>query len=380
MARFALSADSMRITKVAALVLRLPDVTDAADGTQDTCLIRIDTDAGITGWGEVDSAPTVVKAAVDAPLSSQVVTGLANAIEGANPLSIDDCMARMDAAATYYARSGAGLHAMAGINIALWDIAGKACDSPIYRMFGAGRQTRFRAYASSLFGDTPSETHERAARARDMGFTAVKLGWGPMGQSEESDITHVREARRGAGSELDLMIDAGQVWDWRTALRRAQQFAEFRPFWLEEPLHPEDIAGFARLSAASPVPIAGGESDARLHEFERLIVEGGVDWVQADPGRCGISEMVEIGRLAARHRVGFVNHTFKTGVSMAASLHVLAAAPQADVFEYAVTKSPIRYELTHEKFEVVDGLVQTPDGPGLGITIDMDTIEKYGVV
>ncbi len=369
----------MKITSVQALVLRLPHVTTAADGTQDTSLIKIETDAGITGWGEVESAPTIVRAVVEAPLSHQLSAGLASALLGADPLAIDDCMERMAAVAAYHSQTGVGAHAMAGANVALWDIAGKAYDAPIHRLFGAGRRTRLRAYASVLFRDTPEQTYELAAGLPDLGFTAAKFGWGPMGQSEAGDIAHVRAARRGIGDALDLMIDAGQPWNWRTALRRAHQFTEFDPFWLEEPLGPDDVAGYAKLTARSPIPIAGAERESRYEDFERFIVEGGLDWVQPDPGRCGISLMVEIGRLAARRHVGIVNHTFQTGVSLAASLHVLAIVPQAEVLEYAVTDSPLRNELTHERLELVDGYVHVPDAPGLGITINEDVLERYGV-
>jgi len=123
----------LKITAVNAFVLRLPDVTAACDGTQDTCLIRVDTDEGIMGWGEVDSAPTVVAAIIHAPLSHQIANGLANALIGLDPLALDVCMSAMERAANYYGRTGAGSHAMAGVNLALWDIAGKACSRPVYQ-------------------------------------------------------------------------------------------------------------------------------------------------------------------------------------------------------------------------------------------------------
>ncbi len=368
----------MKITGVKAIVLRLPDVTTAADGTQDTCLIRIDTDAGITGWGEVDSAPTVVRAAIEAPMSNGITRGIGSALEDQDPLAIDACMRRIYDHTQYYTRYGAGAHAVAGVNVALWDLAGKAYGQPVYRLFGAD-QHHVRAYASVLFQNTPEDTYALAASLADRGFSAMKFGWGPMGQSEASDVAHVREARRGAGEDVDLMIEAGQPWNWRTALQRTRQFAEYRPFWLEEPLHPEDVAGYAKLTAASETPIAGAESESRLIEFEELIVVGGLDWVQADPGRCGISTMVEVGRLAARHQRGFVNHTFKTGVSIAASLHVLVAVPNTQVLEYAMTESPLRHELTYENFELEAGLVAPSDAPGLGFTINEEAIERYAV-
>ena len=367
----------MKITRVSALVLRLPQVTAACDGTQDTCLIRVDTDEGLTGWGEVDSSPTVVRAVVEAPLSHQISNGLANALVGQDPQAVEACMACMWEAANYYGRAAVGTHAMAGVNLALWDIAGKACSQPVHRLFGGPHRTRFRAYCSILFGDTPEITYELARRFVDQGFTAIKFGWGPMGQSEDLDIALVRAARQGAGDEVDILIDAGQVWDWKTAARRAEQFAEFRPFWLEEPLQPDDVDGYRRLTEVSPVPIAAGEAESRYEDFERLVVDGGLDWVQPDPGRCGLSTMVEVGRLAARRRVRVVNHSFKSGITIAASLHGLAAVPHGDIFEFCMSDSPLRHELTRERFEVVDGYVEVPQGPGLGVEVDEATVAKY---
>jgi L-alanine-DL-glutamate epimerase-like enolase superfamily enzyme len=371
--------ECMQITEVTAMVLRLPEVTAACDGTQDTCLIRVNTDAGVTGWGEVDSCPSVVKAIVDAPLSHQICNGLGNALKGADPLAIEACTERMLSAANYYGRAAVGLHAMAGINLALWDIAGKACDRPVYQLLGGPFRKRFRAYCSILFGDTPEATRELGKRFAAEGFSAIKFGWGPMGQDEATDVALVREARKGAGEDVDILIDAGQVWDWKTALKRANQFAEFRPFWLEEPLHPDDVRGYARLSAESPVPIATGEAEARLEAFERLVTEGGVDWVQPDPGRCGISTMVAVGRMAHRNHAKVVNHAFKSGITISASLHALAAVPHGEVFEYCMADSPLRHELTHEAPAVEAGYVSVPEGPGLGVTVNEATVAKYRV-
>ena len=369
----------MKIESVAAIVLRLPEVTAACDGTQDTCLIQIQTDAGITGWGEVDSAPTVVKAVVDAPLSHQISNGLANALVGADPLAIDVCQRRMQEAANYYGRAGVGTHAMAGIDIALWDIKGKALDRPIYQLLGGPHQKSFRAYCSILFGDTPAETYERARRFADEGFTAIKFGWGPMGQSAALDIELVRQARLGAGEDVDVLIDAGQVWNWKTALQRAEQFAEFQPFWLEEPLQPDDLLGYSRLSEASPIPIAAGEAESRVEDFRRLIAEGGIDWVQPDPGRCGLSGMVEVGKISLQHGRKCVNHSFKSGITIAASLHGLTTMPTAEMFEFCMADSPLRHKLTHESFPLQDGRVHAPEGPGLGVTINDEVVAKYRV-
>jgi L-alanine-DL-glutamate epimerase-like enolase superfamily enzyme len=369
----------MKITRVEAIVLRLPRVTAACDGTQDTCLVRVDSDAGLSGWGEADSCPTAVKAVIDAPLSHQICDGLANAVTGLDPLAIEVCAAQMERAVNYYGRSGLAVHAMAAVDMALWDLKGKALGQPVYRLLGGPFRTRLRAYASVLFGDTPDATRDAARRWADRGFTAVKFGWGPMGRDEATDVALVREARRGLGEAADLLVDAGQCFDVRTAVRRAHQFAEYRPYWLEEMLRPDDLAGYRMLSAASPTPIAAGESDCRPEEFERLMDEGGVDWVQPDPARCGVSAMLAIGRAAIRRRRRACNHTFKSGVTVAASLHVMASLPEADMFELCMADSPLRSELTRERFEAADGYVRVPDGPGLGVTVDPEVVARFRV-
>ena len=369
----------MIITDVSAFVLRLPVVTDACDGSQDTALIRITTDEGIIGWGKVDSCPSVVKAVVDAPLSHKICNGLANILKGRDPLAIDACMEAMQVEANYYARVGVGAHAMAGINIALWDIAGKAAGQPVYRLLGAEKGGSFRAYCSVLFGDTPALTYDLARRYADEGFTAVKFGWGPMGQDEANDIDLIRQARRGVGDDIDVLIDAGQVWDWQTALKRAHQFEEFRPFWIEEPLHPDDIAGYRELTRQSPIDIATGEAESEIAKFRALVEEGGLQWIQPDPGRCGISTFVAAGRFAREHGAKVVNHSFKSGITIAASLHALAGVGGGSLFEYCMSESPLRRGLTKESFDVVDGFIAVPEEPGLGVTINQEVFDTYRV-
>ena len=368
----------MKITAVEAIVLRLPDVTTDADGTQDTCLIRIDTDAGISGWGEVDSAPTVIKAIVDAPLSHQLANGLANALAGVDPLDRAECRVRMDQALNFYGRVGAGVHAMAGVDVALWDLAGKAAGKSVSELLGATAEQRFRPYASLLFGNTPAETYERGRRFADAGFSAIKFGWGPMGRSAAEDLELVRQAKRGAGEDVTVLVDAGQAWDWETALERAEAFTEFDIGFLEEPLAPDDLDGYRELCRRSPVPIATGEAESLTPAFERLL-DCGVDYVQPDPGRCGITTMVEVGRRARARGAGTINHTFKSGISIAASLHALAAIGGGEFLEYCVADSPLRHEVTVERFPVVDGRLAVPEGPGLGITVVNETIERYRV-
>jgi L-rhamnonate dehydratase len=368
----------MKITEVEAIELRLPQIVERTSGAQDTLLIRIRTDAGIEGIGEVDSSPSVSKAIVNAPVSHTIVRGLRHVLIGADPLDHEVLWQRMYQATIYMGRAAAVIHTMAGIDLALWDIKGKAYDQPVYKLLGGAFHDKIRAYASILFGMTPRETEEIGRRWTDRGFTAVKFGWEPMGKDEATDIALVQHARRGVGDRM-LMIDAGCPWDARTAMRRERQFRDFGITWLEEPLHPSDVAGYGRLSAVSETPIAAGEGEATRDEFLRLMDQGGIDVVQIDPTRVGLTETMKIVSLASDRRRKVVNHAYKTRIAIAASLHFLAATPQAFVLEYCVEDSPLTNDLTNEKLSPVDGFVSVPQAPGLGVTLNEKTVEKYRV-
>ena len=367
----------MKITRVEALYLRLPDVNARADGTQDTLIVRVHTDAGLVGVGEVDSSPLVAKAIIEAPLSHAIARGLAGSVLGEDPLEIDRLWLRMYEGAIFFGRGGAAQQAISGIDMALWDIAGKAYGQPVYKLLGGGFKKQLRAYGSILFGDTPAETYATARQQADAGFTGAKFGWGPIGQSEAGDLAQVREARRGLGDQAALMIDAGLAYDTSTALLRAQQFAEYRPFWFEEPLHPDNYDGYARLAAGTSLRIAAGEEEVTLAGFEKLLACG-LSVLQPDVARVGgLTVARQIGQLAAaRHRL-VVNHSYKTGVSVAASLHFLAALPNTEWLEYCVEPSPLRQTLTRQHFPVKDGLVAVPEEPGLGVDLDEAVVEKY---
>src|SRR6266480_5079411 len=203
----------MKITGVEAIHLRLPVVNERCDGSQDTLVVKVHTDAGITGVGEVDSSPSVAKAIVNAPISHKISRGLAECVLGQDPFEIDRLIHRMYEGTIFFGRQGAVIQAISGVEIALWDIVGKATKRPVYELLGGGFRKKFRAYASILFGDTPAETEATAGKLAGQGYRAVKFGWGPMGQSEESDIAHVEAARIGLGRGLELMVDAGLCWD-----------------------------------------------------------------------------------------------------------------------------------------------------------------------
>jgi len=370
----------MKITRVEALHLRLPDVNERCDGSQETLIVKVHTDAGIVGIGEADTSSLVAKAIIEAPLSHKICRGLAECVVGQDPFEIDRLIHRMVEGSIFFGRQGAVIQAMSGIEIALWDIVGKATKRPVYQLLGGGFRKKFRAYASILFGDTPAETERIGRELVKQGYRAVKFGWGPMGQSESSDIAQVRAARQGVGPDAELMVDAGLCWDTATAIRRAQQFEPFKLTWLEEPLHPDNLQGYARLSARAPMRIAAGEEICDIKEFQQMMDVGGIDVVQVDVTRVGgLARSKRIGwDSAERHRL-CVNHSYKTGVNIAASLHFVAVLPNTHYFEYCVEQGALRQTLTKQRFPVIDGEISVPEEPGLGVELDDQVVEKYRV-
>src|SRR4051794_31707912 len=370
----------MKITRVEAIPLRLPEINERCDGSQETLVVKVHTDAGLVGVGEVDSSSVVAKAIIDAPLSHKICRGLAACVVGESPFEIDRLIHRMYEGSIFFGRQGAVIQAMSGVEIALWDLVGKATGRPVYQLLGGGFRKTFRAYASILFGDTPPETERIGRSLREQGYRAVKFGWGPMGQGEASDIAHVRAARQGIGPDCELMIDAGLCWDTATAIRRAQQFEPYNLTWLEEPLHPDNIDGYARLSARAPMRIAAGEEICDVKEFQTIMDVGGIDVAQVDVTRVGgLARSKRIGWDSyERHRL-CVNHSYKTGINIAASLHFVAALPNTHYFEYCVEQGDLRKHLTKQSFPVIDGDISVPEEPGLGIDLNEEIVAKYRV-
>ena len=371
----------MKITDVEAIYLRLPQVKEQCDSGQDALVVRVSTDAGITGIGEVDSAPLAVKGAIDGPFSHTTASGLRELLIGEDPFQTEYLWYKMYRKNTYGGRRGVGLHAMSGIDIALWDIKGKALGQPIWKLLGGGFHKRIRPYASSLFGPTPQATGDVARRFRDRGFTAVKFGWDPMGQSEKTDIALVREARRGLGDDADLMIDAGLVWDAKTAIQRARAFADYNIFWLEEPLLPDDYDGYRKLSEATHIRIAAGEEESNRQSFIELMDRGRIDVVQVDLTRVGgFTEAMKVASLAVDRGLPVVNHGFTTYINVAAALHFLNSIPNSFILEFVVEEeTTLRDHITKQKFVARDGYLDIPDAPGLGIDLNDEGIAKYRV-
>ncbi|HEU4544937.1 MAG TPA: mandelate racemase/muconate lactonizing enzyme family protein [Microlunatus sp.] len=371
----------LTITEVEAVFCRLDEIdAERCDGTQDTLLIFVTASDGTVGVGEVDSAPLVAKAVVEAEPSHLIARGLRSILLGRNPLDVDVCWHAMVTGSRYFS-GGATMHAISGVDIALWDLAGQVLGLPVARLLGGARSEWLDAYASLVMPDTPVLAAKEAARYAERGYRRIKFGWGPIGQDLAFNESLVREIRRAAGDDVTIMIDAGQVWDTKTALRMASMLERHAIGWLEEPVAPDNLTGYRALSDRSSLTIAGGEAESDYAAFERLIDDGGVDLIQPDLARCGgLTQGRRLAWLAHQRHRRVVPHAFKSGVLVAASTHFAAAIPNGGLIEHTVSTSPIARDLVRREIDFVDGRVRVPlDRPGLGIEVDRDVLERLRV-
>ena len=293
----------MEITKIEAIPLRLPRVAEAAiDGSQDDLVVKVHTDEGIVGIGEVEAPPSIVKAIIEAPTSHGWSRGLGEVLIGANPLEVEKVWDMMYRATIYHGRRGVVISAMSGIDIALWDILGKAKGKPIYKLLHAKR-SKIRPYTSIYpFGATLQEITKTAKRWSGRGFRAAKFQCSPFGRDPRFDVKMMQAAREGLGPENDLMVDACMCWtDASKAIKVAKSIERFDVYWIEAPLPPDDVEGYAALADAVDVKIAGGDVNLTTRfEFKDLIERGHVDVVQPDVTHSGgITELMRIAAMAA---------------------------------------------------------------------------------
>jgi L-rhamnonate dehydratase len=369
----------MKITDVEAIILRLPHVNvDAADGSQDALIVRVHTDAGIIGLGEVDSSPYIVKAIIETPPSHSVSRGLRELLIGQDPFEISALWQRMYNGSIYYGRRGVVIHAMSGIDIALWDIVGKATGQPIYKLLGGARRNTVRAYASHLMPDTVADVETMMKQDLDDGYTAVKLGWGTLGQDLPTDVERIGAARNALGTEPLLMIDGGNCWDAPTACELARRIEQYNLYWLEEALSADDFDGYTRLSHNTSIRLAEGEMNTVVEEFRDLIERAQIDILQPDLSRVGgFTEARRIATLADLHHRLVVPHAWSTGILVAASLHFNLTLTRQPVQEFTMTGSPLTTDLILNRPIPREGWFQLSDAPGLGVELNMDVVEKY---
>jgi L-alanine-DL-glutamate epimerase-like enolase superfamily enzyme len=368
----------MRIVDVEPVVLRLPDVdVSRADGTQDAFLVRMRTDDGLEGIGEADTSPYLARTVVEMPASHAVARGLRELLVGEDARDVERLWRLMERGTSYYGRAGVALHAISAVDMALWDLAGKAAGKPVHELLGGARTAELPVYASEVMPETAAEVRELAESAVAAGYGALKLGWGPLGQDLDRDLELVSAARDALGPARTLMIDGGQAYTVERAAELARHLAELDVYWFEEPLAPDDYDGYRRLSDASPVRIAAGEADSTLAPFRALVERGGVRVLQPDIARCGgFTVARQIGALAAEHGVEVVPHCFSTGVLVAASLHFASTLAAPTFSEYSVADSPLAGGLLREPFALREGHLAVPTGPGLGVELDAVLVDE----
>ena len=351
-----------QIEAVEAHPLRLPAATPG--GRQEECfLLRIVTEDGLAGWGEAHGSPYLCRAVVDAPVTHVTAQGLRAILLGLDATDVPALRRRMEKGTQWIGRDGAVMQAIAAAELALWDLAGQRSRLPVAFLLGDTPRTMLPCYASGKVASTPEATAARIAAERVQGFTAHKIGWPPFGASEAGDIAYIAAARAAAPEAL-LMVDAAQAYDEATALARAKAFASFGLTWIEEPLDRDDLAGQARLRAASPVPIAAGEGECGLPGLLRVAPL--VDVLQPDVTRCGI-----VAAMAASRQVSRVcSHSYTGALNVVAHAHFLAATPNGWMLEWPMAALATWAALFPDAPGPVDGMVALPDRPGWGVQPD----------
>jgi L-rhamnonate dehydratase len=368
----------MKITDIETIMLRLPEVRAIGDGCQNILIIKVHTDAGITGIGEAHSNPLVSKAVIESPLCSISAAGLRTLLVGEDPRDINRLYDLMLKRTVTFGRRGAAMHAISGVEIALWDILGKSLGQPIHRLLGGARRRSVPVYASDLAPDTASGAVALAARHAEAGYRAIKLGWGGLGGDRRADARMVGEVRQAVGPDVDLMLDMGFPIPLEDAVWLGRALAEHDVYFLEEPLSPDDVAGFARLTAISPTPIATGEKETTQYPYIDLMDRGGLRIIQPDVARVGgIGETMRIAAHAEARGVRVIPHCWSTDILVAATMQVIATLRDGPYLEFNVMDNPLRTELMTEPLRPVDGIMQLTDKPGLGVELNETTVARY---
>ena len=372
----------MRITDVEAIIVRQPgEITLIGDGTQDTVIILVHTNEGITGAAEVDSAPYVVKSIIDMPASHTACQGLRDLVVGEDPFDVEKIWNKMYEFSYYHGRAAAVIHAMSGIDNAIWDIMGKATGLPCYKLLGGNYRTEIPAYISILMPETPGEVRALIEHHMKEGYCGIKFGWGGLGKDPKKDLELVKTAREALGPDKVLMIDIAMAWtDYKVALKACKEFEKHDVFWVEEPFRVEREADFVRLRDKVDLNIATGEEFFTFDEFQRYIDDGACDIVQPDISRCGgLTVARKIRDYAFAKGIRVVPHNFKSGLLLSATMQFIATVPNALFLEYCGQETVLSRNLVREPISAVNGIVQIPDKPGMGFELDWDTINKYRV-
>ncbi len=338
---------------------------------RDTVVLEVITDEGIVGYGESGHAlaPTVVAEIIESTLKPELL--------GEDPTQVQALWKKMAVATRMQGNSGLPVQAMAGVEIALWDIVGKVAGLPIHRLFGGAAKT-VPAYAGGLaLGyKSPEARAEEAARlVAEHGFTALKLR---VGQGVRKDTATVKAVREAVGPDVEIMVDVNGAYSRRTAYEMAHVYQEYGVFWMEEPLPYADLEGYARLAADVEINIAGGENCYLRTGFKELLDRRAVDVIQPDCNKTGFMEAKLAADMFGAFSMPCAPHVLGTAIDTAISLHLLACIPNGLKLEFdMLPNNALSDGLLAEPFRCVEGRVKVPQGPGLGIEIDPEAFARY---
>jgi D-galactarolactone cycloisomerase len=337
--------------------------------TRSATLVQVDTDEGVSGIGSCSGNGELIEMIVGKVLKPLLI--------GMDPTDIDAIWdkAYVRGGHKEFGSRGIGVVALSGIDIALWDILGKARGLPLYQLLGGKCRDKVPVYATALYPEEPSKVARRARGFAEQGFHGVKI---KVGFDLDQDIRIVRAVREELGKDFVVMTDANQGYDVDVALKASDAFADCGAYWLEEPLFVEDIEGHAILCEKGRTAIAVGENLHTRYAFENFIARGAVDFIQPDVARAGgITEVKKIATLAAKHKVPVSFHTWGDGVALAASVHLSAALQDCIVMELDYTYNPLREGLLREPFKAQNGYLIPPEKPGLGIELNPSALERF---
>ena len=373
----------MKVADIEVIELRVPGWTgETFDGSYDNCLVLVHTDEGLTGIAEVDSVPSVIRAIIDAPRSHTHAMGLKQIVVGQDPTDVEGLWDRMYDLTSYYGRRGAVIHAISAVDIALWDLRGKVQGKSVGALLGTKQRGRVLAYGTVYpLGETPDEVCRNIDRGLKLGLKAIKIVADPFWREDIGKTASlIRAARAHVGPGIRLMVDAATAW------ARAEEGLPLMPifkendfFWVEAPLPIDDLDGHARFQGYG-VPIGGGDLGlTTCHEYEQAFVRGKIDIAQPDVTMAGgLTELMRISALAKRLGRRVVTHGYKSNITIAANLAFLSQHWMDEPCEYSTSESPLRWQLTNEEFPIgPDGRIAVPDRPGLGVSLNQQTVAEY---
>lgn len=373
----------MKIDSVDFFYLAMPEVTTAADGSQDALVVRVSA-GGHTGWGECEAAPLPSIAAFICPMSHGACRPVSESVLGERLDGPDDIRRMADLVAYNSMDLLQAAHTWSGIEMALWDLLGHARGVPTWKLLGYERAYPKTPYASVLFGANPQQTMERAREMRGRGFRAAKFGWAPFGDSLVGDIAHLDAAREGLGSDGILLIDAGQIFgeDVDAAALRLEAMERNKVMFFEEPFHGSAYLAYGALAGRmKTVRAAGGEAAHNRHMAEHLIDFGKVGFIQIDCGRIGgLWPAKQVADYAVKRGVTYINHTFTSNLALSASMQPFAGLEHHTICEYPTTLKQLAVDMTvNHIVPDANGQIHVPDAPGLGIEINPAALTQYAV-